>query len=217
MAEVEKQEKQEESSEESKEEGDSKTSLVTDEKKEEGDSKTSLVTDEKKEEGDGKTSDDKSEKEGAPEKYEDFKLPDGMEMDKESLEKFLPLAKELDLTQEEAQKLIDFKSDAKKEESQKQWDHWENTQKEWVEDSRNDKEIGGEKFEENLAVAKKALDAYGNEALKDLADATGVGNNKEFIRFLVKVGKDISEDKLRISGAMTKEGSRASRIYDKTN
>jgi hypothetical protein len=43
-----------------------------------------------------------------PEKYDDFKLPEGMELDKEMMEVATPLFKELKFTQEEAQKVADL-------------------------------------------------------------------------------------------------------------
>lgn len=168
---------------------------------------------------------DKKEEEneltGAPESYEDFTLPEGVEMDKVALEEFTPLAKELDLSQKGAQKLIDFKAknDARvnEESVQRQWDVWNETQENWVKEAKSDKEIGGDKFDESLSLAKKAIDAYGNQEMKDLLDSTGAGNHKEFIRFLSKVGKDVSEDRLRVSGSTgDKDKDRASRIYDKT-
>jgi hypothetical protein len=57
-------------------------------------------------------SDDKPKEEaqpvGAPEKYEDFKLPEGMPVNKEMTEGFKSVAKKLNLTQSQAQDLVDF-------------------------------------------------------------------------------------------------------------
>lgn len=162
-----------------------------------------------------KKKEEEGKKESAPEKYEDFKMPEGMEIDADLLKEFTPLAKEANLSQEMAQKFVDLQAKKVAQESARQWEVWEKTQETWVNESKNDKEIGGANFEANLGLAKKALNAYGSDALKDLADATGMGNHKEFIRFLAKVGKDIGEDKLRIGGgAPTKDGDRASKIYD---
>src|SRR5262245_55633150 len=43
----------------------------------------------------------------APEKYADFKIPDGMAVDAKALEAFTPALRELNLTQDQAQKLVD--------------------------------------------------------------------------------------------------------------
>jgi len=174
------------------------------------------LTPEEQKAADEKAAKDELNAEGAPEEYADFNMPDGVEVDTELLAEFTPLAKELDLNQNQAQKLVDFEVGRKEAEAQRQWDVWEKTQDEWAEASKNDPEIGGEKFQENLGYAKKAMDAYGSQELKDLADATGVGNHAAFIRLMTKIGKDTSEDKLNVGGALTKEGDRASRIYDKS-
>jgi len=45
---------------------------------------------------------------GAPETYADFTAPEGVTLDKETLAEAAPIFKELGLTQEQAQKLVDF-------------------------------------------------------------------------------------------------------------
>lgn len=131
---------------------------------------------------------------GAPEKYEDFTFPEGVEADKELMEQFTPLAKELNLSQDNAQKLVDLYNSK----LQEQWDasqnSWENVKKQWGEAAKADKEYGGQNFQENLATARKALAQFGTPELKEAFDVTGTGNHPEFIRFLVRVGKAISED-----------------------
>lgn len=66
---------------------------------------------------------------------------------------------------------------------------------EWAELSKADKEFGGAKFNENIAVAKRALQQFGSQELVQMLDNGGMGNHPEVIRFLVKVGNAISEDK----------------------
>ena len=65
-------------------------------------------------EGDGKSEDadkgDKDKNEAAPEKYEDFKLPEGMEVNTDLLDKATPVFKELNLTQDQAQKMVDLQT-----------------------------------------------------------------------------------------------------------
>ena len=45
---------------------------------------------------------------GAPETYADFKAPEGQTLDKATIEAALPIFKELGLSQDAAQKLVDF-------------------------------------------------------------------------------------------------------------
>ena len=51
---------------------------------------------------------DKDKKAGAPEKYEAFKVPDGVQVDEAALKEFEPMARGLNLSQEQAQQLVDF-------------------------------------------------------------------------------------------------------------
>jgi hypothetical protein len=154
---------------------------------------------------DGKAKDtkdgDKDEPGGAPENYEDFKLPEGMEIDKVGMEKFTPLAKELNLTQDQAQKLVDIQTAALAEANEAAQEAWDATQTKWREAAENDKEYGGDKFDANVASAMKFLKALGTpELMQALAD-TGVGNHPEFIRLCVRAGNAISEDNVIPGGA----------------
>jgi hypothetical protein len=65
---------------------------------------------------------------------------------------------------------------------------------EWMQASQVDKEFGGDKLNENMAVAKKALDSFGTPELRTLLQQSGLGNNPEVIRFMYRAGKAISED-----------------------
>jgi hypothetical protein len=140
----------------------------------------------------------------APEKYE-FKAPEGSEYAPEVLETFSAAAKEADLSQDAAQKLIEKMAPAL---IARQVDQVTAIQKEWLDASTADKEFGGEKLRENLGIAKRALDAFdpipaGADAngkplstpLRALLDETGLGNHPEVLRFMFRAGKAISEDK----------------------
>lgn len=140
---------------------------------------------------DGKT--DKA-KDGAPEKYE-FKFPEGAQADEALLGEFTPLAKELGLSQEGAQKLVDLYAKAQGQAMKTVTDHWDNLNKEWVGKVNSDKEYGGADLDKNVAVAKLAIDKFGTPELKEALNLTGVGNHPEVVRFFYRVGKAISDDK----------------------
>lgn len=144
---------------------------------------------------------DKDKKSGAPESYEAFKMPDGVEVDTAMLAEFQPVAKELNLDQAGAQKLVDLYTKASAQMAERQQKVWADTQDKWVADAKADKEYGGEKFNENVAIAKKAIDAFGTPELKEALAATGAGNHPEFIRFCMRVGKGLAEDKFVSAGS----------------
>lgn len=126
----------------------------------------------------------------APEKYE-FQSPEGQEFDTDVLGAYEDVARELDLSQEAAQKILDKVAPALAEQQTK---HVEAVTKQWRESSMSDSEFGGDKMNENLAVAKKALDSFGTPELRDLLEKSGLGNHPEVIRMLYRTGKAISED-----------------------
>ena len=131
--------------------------------------------------------------EGAPDKYEfNTKVTDAPEeLDPEVITAFGEVAKDLNLPQEAAQKVLDKVAPVIQA---KQAKVLEQAKLDWANDSQADKEFGGENLAENLNVAKQALDAFGSDSLKSLLHETGFGNHPEIIRFMYKAGKAISED-----------------------
>lgn len=149
---------------------------------------------------DGTQADDKKA-DGAPEKYE-FKAPEGREYDAEVINNFSEVAKELNLSQDAAQKLLDKMAPIVE---QRQIQQIEQVRTQWADASKNDKEFGGEKLQENLAVAKKALDQFGTPELRTLLNESGLGNHPDVIRFMFRAGKAISEDRY-VGGDVGKGG-----------
>ncbi len=127
---------------------------------------------------------------GAPEQYE-FKAPEGREYDPGVLQAYSEVAKELNLPQEAAQKMIDKIAPLIEA---RQVEQIQSVKNDWAEAAKVDQEFGGEKLNENLAVAKKALDKFGSPQLRTLLEESGLGNNPEVIRFMYRAGKAISED-----------------------
>ncbi|MFP2712383.1 peptidase [Escherichia coli] len=164
-------------------------------------------------EGD-KPDDDKDKKpEGAPEAYE-FKAAEGVELDTEALKDFEPVARELNLTNEQAQKLVDAYPKILAGVQQRQADAWQKQTEGWAESVKADKEIGGDKLESNLSAAQRALDQFGNPELKEYLNVTGMGNHPELVKAFVKIGKAMSEDGM-VSGKDTGQRSAAEVLYGK--
>ena len=140
---------------------------------------------------------DKADEKGQvepPETYADFDLPEGVTVDTSALEKASPLFKELGLNQEQAQKVVSFYADQVQAGEQGRTDAYNQLMDDWRTQSMTDKEFGGDKFEENVGVARQAIDKFGTPELKQLLSEHGVGNHPEVIRFMVKVGKLTQED-----------------------
>lgn len=127
---------------------------------------------------------------GAPESYE-FKPIENVNLDPGVVDAFAEVAKELDLSQAAAEKVLNKMAPVLAERSAAQI---QAAQQQWIESSVKDKEFGGEKLQENLAVAKKAMDAFATPELKQLLNESGLGNHPEVIRMMYRAGKAISED-----------------------
>lgn len=142
-----------------------------------------------------KPEDTKAQEPRVPESY-DLKMPEGVELDKDAADEFTSIAKELKLDQASAQKLADVGAKM----AQRRVEQHAKLVESWVEQVKTDKDIGGDKLEENLGVARKALEAFGTPELRDVLNASGLGNHPEVIRAFVKAGRAISEDKF-VKGA----------------
>ena len=127
---------------------------------------------------------------GAPEKYE-FKAPEGKNFDNEVITTYSQVARELNLSQASAQKMLDTLGPKLAERQMAQID---TIRQGWVDSSRIDKEFGGESLDKNMSVAKKALDTFGTPELRTVLNQSGLGNHPEVIRFFYRAGKSISED-----------------------
>ena len=130
---------------------------------------------------------------GAPDQYEfNDTVADAPEvLDPEVLTAFGEVAKDLNLPQEDAQKVLDKVAPVIQERQAKML---EQVRADWASESQSDEEFGGEALTENIGVAKTALDTFGTDALKSLLQETGFGNHPEIIRFMYRAGKAISED-----------------------
>lgn len=156
----------------------------------------------KSEEDDDKDKEQKKEDE-VPDEYE-FSFPDEVEVDQEAVQTFKEWAKDHKLSQKDAQDLVDLNTDLMSKQYEKNQQSYSEMVSGWADEARSDKEFGGDKFDDNVAVAKKAMEAFGTEELSEALDLTGAGNHPEIIRFFYKVGKAIVEDGM-VAGTPSKE------------
>lgn len=153
--------------------------------------------------------------EGAPEKYE-FKPAEGQELDAAALEQFEPIARELNLTNEQAQKMVDlYGTKIMPMVQQQQVEAWQKTTEQWAADVKADKEIGGDKLTANLSAAQRALEQFGDPELKEYLDSTGLGNHPALVKAFIKVGKAMSEDKVVTGGHESGGSDLISAFYPK--
>lgn len=148
---------------------------------------TTLLT---KKEGEAKPA------EGAPEKYEDFKLPEGIELKGEQLEQATKLFKDLNLPQAAAQSLVDYHTTQLKAAATAGTETMNTMRSDWQAAVKADPEIGS-KLPVVKAEVSRALDSLNNPALvtefKAAMDLTGVGDNPAFIKAFYKMAQMVNE------------------------
>ena len=148
-----------------------------------------------------------------PEQYADFAFEDGKALDAELADDIKATAKELGLTQSQAQKLADLALKRTESAQSKQAEMLAQARDEWAGQAKADKEFGGDAIEANLATARKALDTFGTPELKALLNESGLGNHPEVIRFFYRSGKAISEDRVIRGGAAGQPTDPAKRMF----
>lgn len=158
--------------------------------------------------------------EAKPATWDGFELnaPEGH--DKESLTAFGEAAKEQGIAPDAAQKMLDKIVPVLQE---RQMQSLNALHEQWIEEGKADPELGGDKYEENLALAKKGAEAFGDPELQEMLKPVseggqGLGNNKVITKLLMRVGKAIGSDAKLVKGSPAPvEVDKAARLYDKSN
>lgn len=129
--------------------------------------------------------------EGAPEKYTDFTLPEGVTPDAKLMDGFKALAKELKLSQVDGQKLVDLQAQNVKAEIDGRLAAFNNQVETWDKETRAH---FGANSDKAFADAAVAMEQIGTPELRTLANESGLGSHPEFVKFFAKVGAMLRED-----------------------
>lgn len=136
--------------------------------------------------------------------------PPGEAFDAPALEAFSGLAQELGIPQDAGQRILDTLAEYERA-------HLERLSQGFEQATRADPDIGGERLEQSLSAARRALDAFGNDALRDMLAETGLGNHPELVRFMTRAGQAIGEDRVVAGQSPARpERSLADRLYPST-
>lgn len=137
-----------------------------------------------------------TDKTGAPERYEDFTVPDGFELDKDTAKEAGDLFKTMNLNQSQAQQLVNFYVAKSEAAAKAPYELWHNTQEAWRNEIKADPEIGG-KLDQVKSTIAKAIDGLGDAKLasgfREAMDYTGAGNNPAFIRAFYRLAQKVTE------------------------
>ncbi len=156
---------------------------------------TSLLTPGAEAQAEPAVAEQKPEEAPKPYEWQDFQLPEGVSLDTEATNSFKSLLEDSKLSlQEKAQGLLKLQGDLANRWAQEQQQAALDQSQKWVEQVKSDKEIGGEHFQESMTTAIKAVERFTTPELRDLLNASGLGNHPELVRAFVRIGKAISED-----------------------
>jgi hypothetical protein len=149
----------------------------------------------------GESAEDAEEKpQGAPEEYEQFVMPEGIAATAEDLNAAAEIFKGLDLTQEQAQALVNFEAERMSAAETARIEAEQQEINRWVSEIKTDPTIGGRNFQTSMAVAARAVDRFGGERLREALNSTGAGNNPAVVRAFYEIGRLIQEDAFGSTG-----------------
>jgi hypothetical protein len=144
---------------------------------------------------------------GAPEKYE-FTAPEGVVLDTKAVEQFEPIARELNLTNDQANKLVALQASIVRQ----QQEVWAQQRQTWESAVKTDKELGGTALDGNIRLAQSALTKFGTPELRAALDTTGMGNHPELVRVFTRIGKAMAEDTFEKGSPSKNAGKSAAEI-----
>jgi len=130
---------------------------------------------------------------GGDVKYE-LKLPEKSVLGDAVVGKTAELAKEMNLSPEHAQKLLEHNNNIVGEYLSGIQSEWTQRVQDWETELKNDEKFGGDSFDANSAAVQNVMDRFGSQELKDVLNATGYGNFPPLVKLLQNVAKAMSED-----------------------
>lgn len=145
------------------------------------------------------------EPEAAPESihYEPFTFPEGFQVSEERLAPFTAALGEMRATQEQGQKLADlYASEVERvrgEMIEYQQTVFDETQNGWIEQFKQDPELGGNLRQTTINSVLGLLQHYSKDAktfraVREALVFTGAGNHPEVIRVLARAAKDLQKN-----------------------
>lgn len=152
---------------------------------------------------DGKEKNLDSEVYGSPETYDyaEVKMPDGMELDKDMLDKFNPLAKKYNLSNKSANELMNLAVEMQQKNMAKFGDLakqlQENEKNSYEKLLNTDEELSKKtdaEYSQYLSVANLGVKKFATDGFKKLLKEKGLDKHPEFIKTFHEMGKLCQSD-----------------------
>lgn len=140
----------------------------------------------------------------APEEYEDFKVPDGFTLDPEVATKAGTLFKELGLSQDGAQKLIDLYTAETAQAFEAPFKAYQDMRKGWRDEVIGDRELSHRLPQIKTNVTQMLNTHLGQklaDQFREAMDMTGVGDHPAFVRAFDVLSSLLVEPRAHVAGA----------------
>lgn len=131
----------------------------------------------------------------APESYSDFTAPEGQSIDKATIEAATPIFKELGLSQEAAQKLVDFYTAQSGKQTETLSKAVDEMRAGWRDAVMKDPDLGGkiDQVKTELGRAKDRLPGAVRAAFDTALNETGLGDHPAIVKALYEMSKLVNE------------------------
>lgn len=149
-----------------------------------------------------------------PESYK-FLIPKDSPLNQTQIEKIAAHAKSTGMTQEAAQAYLNERSSDYSSFITSQTTAMKEQSKQWIEELRNDKDFGGDAFNENVELAKRYVDTFFPDEVKKVLNETGLGNHPGLVRGMIKAQRALktAEDKYVQSRGVTQDKSSPEKVF----
>lgn len=135
----------------------------------------------------------------APEHYV-LKNANGEDVEPQELEMMSRMFKDVNLSQEQAQKLYsayEKEQGSFVEQSQKAFNQMRD---DWFNQTISDPQLGGQNIGQTKLCIKRVMQQCGNKELSEFLNKTGLGFNPAMVRFMTKVGELLGNDNRFVTG-----------------
>ena len=138
---------------------------------------------------------------GRPENSDSYKFPDLPKT--ELMGWYREKAFDLGLNQDQAKNLMESYTEIEQMRLKEMETEYQTTTNEWVDEIKAD--FGGA-FDKRLEIAKKAVQTFGGQELKDYLNQSGLGNHPAMVKAFAKIGRELLEDRLTETDASNQFG-----------
>jgi hypothetical protein len=133
---------------------------------------------------------------GAPDTYSNWNVPEGWQIQDEANTQINTMFKDIGLSQEAGQRLVDFYVQKTEEAAQAPYKMYEQMRKDWRDEVAKDPDIGG-RLDQVRQTIGRAINSLGDarlaQSFREAMDLTGAGDNPAFIRAFYRFAQRLTE------------------------